>query len=65
MTKECKEQMAESMVNFFKIYDDFKHFGFNDHIHPERDLQMFMSAMMETMNVMMLQVLNDHEELTE
>ena len=66
MTKECAKQMAESMRNFFKIYDDYKQFGFNNRIHPERDMQDFMSAQMEAMNVMMLQVLNDnYEELAE
>lgn len=66
MTKECAKQMAESMKNFFKIYDDYKHFGFNNRVHLERDMQDFMSAQMEAMNVMMLQVLNDnYEELTE
>lgn len=66
MTKECAKQMVESMGNFFKIYDDYKHFGFNNCIHPERDMQDFMSAQMEAMNVMMLQILNDnYEELEE
>jgi hypothetical protein len=66
MTKECAKQMAESMGNFFKIYDDYKHFGFNNRIHPERDMEQFMSAQMEAMNVMMLQILNDnYEELAE
>jgi hypothetical protein len=66
MTKECAKQMAESMSNFFKIYDDYKHFGFNNRVHLERDMQVFMSAQMEAMNVMMLQVLNDnYEELAE
>lgn len=66
MTKECAKQMAESMENFFKIYDDYKHFGFNNRVHPERDMEMFMSAQMEAMNVMMLQVLNDnYKELME
>ena len=60
MTKECAKQMAESMRNFFKIYDDYKHFGFN------RDIEMFMNAQMEAMNVIMLQILNDnYEELAE
>ena len=66
MTKECAKQMAESMRNFFKIYDDYKHFGFNNRVHPERDMQEFMNAQMEAMNVMMLQILNDnYKELTE
>ena len=66
MTKECAKQMAESMRNFFKIYDDYKHFGFNNRVYLERDIQDFMSAQMEAMNVMMLQVLNDnYEELAE
>ena len=66
MTKECAKQMAESMSNFFKIYDDYKCFGFNNRVHPERDMEMFMSAQMEAMNVMMLQILNDnYEELAE
>ncbi len=66
MTKECAKQMAESMERFFRIYDDYKQFGFNNRIYPERDMQNFMSAQMEAMNVMMLQVLNDNEkELTE
>lgn len=66
MTKECAKQMAESMEKFFRIYDDYKQFGFNNRIDLERDMQNFMSAQMEAMNVMMLQVLNDnYEELTE
>ena len=66
MTKECAKQMAESMKNFFKIYDDYKHFGFNNRVHLERDIQEFMNAQMEAMNVMMLQILNDnYEELAE
>ena len=51
MTKECAKQMAESMEKFFRIYDDYKHFGFNNRVHPERDMQVFMSAQMEAMNV--------------
>lgn len=66
MTKECAKQMAESMRNFFKIYDDYEHFGFNNHIHPERVMAKFMCAQMEAMNVIMLQILNDkYEELAE
>ena len=54
------------MEKFFKIYDDYKHFGFNNRVHLERDMQDFMSAQMEAMNVMMLQILNDnYEELAE
>ena len=40
MTKECAKQMAESMSNFFKIYDDYKHFGFNNRKYLERDMQV-------------------------
>ena len=66
MTKEYAKQMAESMGKFFKIYDDYKLIGFNTHMHLARDMQNFMSAQMEAMNVMMLQVLNDnYEELAE
>ena len=66
MTKKCKKQMAESMGIFFKIYDNYECFGFNNRVHLERDMEMFMSAQMEAMNVMMLQILNDnYEELAE
>ena len=66
MTKECAKQMAESMRNFFRIYDDYKQFGFGNHIDPERVMAKFMCAQMEAMNVIMLQILSDHcEELTE
>ena len=66
MTKECAKQMAESMRNFFKIYDNYKCFGFNNLAHPKRDTEMLMSAQMEAMNVMMLQILDDnYEELAE
>ena len=62
MTKKYAKQMAESMGNFFKIYDDYKCFGFNNLAHPKRDMEMLMSAQMEAMNVMMLQILNDNYE---
>ena len=66
MTKECAKQMAESMRNFFQIYDDYKQFGFNNRVRPERDMEGFMSAQMEAMNVIMLQILNgNYEELVE
>ena len=58
---ENNEQVIKNLKDL-----GYKHFGFNNRVHLERDIEMFMSAQMEAMNVMMLQILNDnYEELAE
>lgn len=58
MTKECRKVMRESLINFFKLYDDFK----NGVCNFERNDKEFKIALLEAQNVIMMAILTDKEE---